>query len=116
MICSGLCRLRCPIESLLAQTGSLDSHKDWIKLRGAGHDQCCGFGGTFAVKYPAISGAIVEDKAACIRATGAEVTVCNEAGCTMNIAGMLHRQGVPSQVRHIAELIAEAMGLDYQQW
>src|SRR5690606_18976610 len=37
MICSGLCRLRCPIESLLAQTGSLDSHKDWIKLRGAGH-------------------------------------------------------------------------------
>jgi L-lactate dehydrogenase complex protein LldE len=54
-------------------------------------DQCCGFGGTFAVKYPAISGAIVEDKATCIAATGANTVICNDAGCTMNISGMLHR-------------------------
>ena len=79
-------------------------------------DQCCGFGGTFAVKYPAISGAIAEDKAGCIKATGAPVTVCNEAGCTMNIAGMLHRKSVDSEVRHIAELIADAMGVDYRRW
>jgi L-lactate dehydrogenase complex protein LldE len=79
-------------------------------------DQCCGFGGTFAVKYPSISGAIVEDKAACIEKTGAAVTVCNEAGCTMNIAGTCHRRGVQTEVKHIAELLAEAMGIDYRQW
>src|SRR5688500_5077496 len=75
-------------------------------------DQCCGFGGTFAVKYPAISGAIVEDKIQCIAATKAETTVCNDAGCTMNISGMCHRHGVETKVRHIAELMAEALGLD----
>jgi L-lactate dehydrogenase complex protein LldE len=79
-------------------------------------DQCCGFGGTFAVKYPAISGAIVEDKVKCLAATGAETAVCNEAGCTMNIAGMCHRAGVRLRVRHLAELIAEAMGIDVEKW
>jgi L-lactate dehydrogenase complex protein LldE len=75
-------------------------------------DQCCGFGGTFAVKYPAISGAIVEDKIQCISKTQAETTICNDAGCTMNISGMCHRHDVPTRVQHIAELIAEAMGID----
>jgi L-lactate dehydrogenase complex protein LldE len=79
-------------------------------------DQCCGFGGTFAVKYPAISGAIVEDKVACIAATKAQVTVCNDAGCTMNISGMCHRHGVDTQVKHIAELMAEALGMDLSKW
>ncbi len=75
-------------------------------------DQCCGFGGTFAVKYPAISGAIVQDKIDCIAKSGAATVVCNDAGCSMNIAGMCHRHGVPAQVRHIAELMADAMGID----
>ena len=79
-------------------------------------DQCCGFGGTFAVKYPAISGAIVEDKANCIAATGANTVICNDAGCTMNISGMLHRRAQPQKVRHIAELMAEAMGIDMTDW
>jgi L-lactate dehydrogenase complex protein LldE len=79
-------------------------------------DQCCGFGGTFAVKYPAISGAIVEDKVKCIEATKATTTVCNDAGCTMNISGMCHRSGVETKVRHIAELMAEAMGMDCTGW
>jgi L-lactate dehydrogenase complex protein LldE len=79
-------------------------------------DQCCGFGGTFAVKYPAISGAIVEDKVACIAATGAQTLVCNDAGCTMNISGMCHRKGVPTEVKHLAEIIAEAMDLDVEKW
>ena len=79
-------------------------------------DQCCGFGGTFAVKYPAISGAIVEDKANCIAATGAGTVICNDAGCTMNISGMLHRRAQPQKVRHIAELMAEAMGIDMAGW
>jgi L-lactate dehydrogenase complex protein LldE len=75
-------------------------------------DQCCGFGGTFAVKYPAISGAIVDDKVQCVSATGAKTLVCNDAGCSMNIAGMCHREGVETKVRHIAELMADAMGID----
>jgi L-lactate dehydrogenase complex protein LldE len=79
-------------------------------------DQCCGFGGTFAVKYPAISGAIVEDKVNCVAATGAQTLICNDAGCTMNISGMCHRRGLQTPVRHIAELIAEAMGIDIQGW
>jgi L-lactate dehydrogenase complex protein LldE len=79
-------------------------------------DQCCGFGGTFAVKYPAISGAIVDDKVKCIADTKAAVTVCNDAGCSMNISGMCHRQGVRTKVKHMAELMAEAMGLDLRKW
>jgi L-lactate dehydrogenase complex protein LldE len=79
-------------------------------------DQCCGFGGTFAVKYPAISGAIVEDKVNCITETKAQTVVCNDAGCTMNISGMCHRRGSDVKVKHIAELMAEAMGIDTSGW
>ena len=79
-------------------------------------DQCCGFGGTFAVKYPAISGAIVEDKVSSIAATKAQTTICNDAGCTMNISGMCNRHGVETRVTHIAELLAEALGIDVDHW
>jgi L-lactate dehydrogenase complex protein LldE len=75
-------------------------------------DQCCGFGGTFAVKYPEISEAIVDDKVRNIEATGAGTTICNDAGCVMNISGMCHRKGVETRVRHIAEVLAETMKLD----
>jgi L-lactate dehydrogenase complex protein LldE len=78
-------------------------------------DQCCGFGGTFAIKYPAISGAIVEDKVKCIEATGAQTTICNDAGCTMNISGMCNRHKVQTRVKHLAEVIAEAMGIETEQ-
>jgi L-lactate dehydrogenase complex protein LldE len=79
-------------------------------------DQCCGFGGTFAVKYPAISGAIVEDKIGCISKTEAATTICNDAGCTMNISGMCHRHIVKTDVKHIAELMAEAMAINIDSW
>lgn len=72
-------------------------------------EQCCGFGGTFAVKYGNISGAMVNDKVACIRATGADTLVCNDGGCSMNIAGACRRQGLDIRVRHIAEILNEAM-------
>jgi L-lactate dehydrogenase complex protein LldE len=75
-------------------------------------DQCCGFGGTFAMKYPAISGAIVEDKVQCIAATKAKTLICNDAGCSMNISGMCHREGVETKTMHIAELIANGLGID----
>jgi L-lactate dehydrogenase complex protein LldE len=79
-------------------------------------DQCCGFGGTFAVKYPSISGAIVDDKTRCIDATKAETLICNDAGCSMNISGMCHRKGMPTRVKHIAELMCEAMNIDPAGW
>ena len=74
-------------------------------------DQCCGFGGTFAVKYPAISGSLVRDKVACIEQAGAPTVVCNDGGCALNIAGSCHREHVDVQLKHIAELIAEGLGV-----
>lgn len=79
-------------------------------------DQCCGFGGTFAVKYPAISGAIVEDKVACIAETKATTLICNDAGCSMNISGMCNRLNVPVKTRHLAEVMAEAMGIGVESF
>lgn len=79
-------------------------------------DQCCGFGGTFAIKYPAISGAIVSDKVKTVADTKADTLICNDAGCTMNISGMCHREGVETRVKHIAELMAEALGMDLEKW
>ncbi len=78
-------------------------------------DQCCGFGGTFAIKYPAISGAMVEDKVKHMAETGAKVAVCNDAGCTMNISGMCNRAGIETRVTHLAEVIAQAMGIDTRE-
>ncbi len=58
----------------------------------AGQIECCGFGGTFSVKQSAISWAMVEDKCAAIRQSGAELLVSADAGCLMNIGGALQRQ------------------------
>jgi L-lactate dehydrogenase complex protein LldE len=72
-------------------------------------DQCCGFGGTFAVKHADISGAMVRDKLRCIEATGADLVICNDGGCTMNIEGAARRAGLKVTFRHIAQLLDEAM-------
>jgi L-lactate dehydrogenase complex protein LldE len=67
---------------------------------------CCGFGGTFSVKYPDISNAIVERKAERIAATGAGMLLAGDLGCLMNMAGKLSRQGRKIAVRHVAEVLA----------
>lgn len=69
-------------------------------------EQCCGFGGSFAVKYPHISGSILERKLDCIQKSGADTLVANDAGCLMHMAGGLERQKIPVQARHIAEILA----------
>jgi L-lactate dehydrogenase complex protein LldE len=74
-------------------------------------EQCCGFGGTFAAKYPQISGSMVRDKTKCIRSTGAPMVVSSEPGCTMNMAGACRREGCGVSFTSLAELIAEGMGL-----
>ncbi len=71
-----------------------------------GAETCCGFGGTFCVKYPEISDKMVDDKAADIAATGAEAVLAGDLGCLLNIAGKLSRRGDPVEVRHIAEVLA----------
>jgi len=69
-------------------------------------DVCCGFGGTFCVKYPEISDAIVGKKADSIAATGALTLLAGDLGCLMNMAGKLQRMGKPVNARHVAELLA----------
>ncbi len=67
---------------------------------------CCGFGGTFSVKYPDISNAIVARKAEHIAATGADLLLAGDLGCLMNMAGKLSRQGRTIAARHVAEVLA----------
>jgi L-lactate dehydrogenase complex protein LldE len=69
-------------------------------------DVCCGFGGTFSVKYPDVSNAMVSQKAEKAANTGASLLLGNDLGCLMNIAGKLSREGKPIQARHIAEVLA----------
>jgi L-lactate dehydrogenase complex protein LldE len=68
-------------------------------------DQCCGFGGSFAIRYPQISGNMVEDKMQCILSSGADCVVSTDAGCLMNIGGRMHREGKQVELLHIAELL-----------
>jgi len=67
---------------------------------------CCGFGGTFCVKYPDISNRMVTDKAAHIERSGADTVMAGDLGCLLNIAGKLKRNNSAIRVRHIAEILA----------
>ena len=70
-------------------------------------NRCCGFGGTFSVKYPDISGAILSDKVERILDTGADAVVGCDMSCLMNIGGMLGRRTSDVKTLHIAQLLAE---------
>ena len=67
---------------------------------------CCGFGGTFCVKYPEISVRMASDKARDSQATGADTLLAGDLGCLLNMAGRLSREGHPIKVRHVAEVLA----------
>jgi L-lactate dehydrogenase complex protein LldE len=100
--CSGLREL-----GILAQPRRLLSAVEGLEMRKLeGNDVCCGFGGTFCVKYPAISNAIVEEKAAAIERTGADLLLGGDLGCLMNMAGKLSRRGSPVRSYHTAEVLA----------
>jgi L-lactate dehydrogenase complex protein LldE len=73
-------------------------------------DECCGFGGTFAVKNADTSVAMVSDKARHVRETGAEVLVAGDNSCLMNIGGALTRQRAGVRVMHLAEILAATEG------
>lgn len=72
----------------------------------ADREACCGFGGTFCVKYPEISDRMVTNKINDIIATGADTLVAGDLGCLMNMAGKLKREGAAIRVRHVAEILA----------
>ncbi|MEO1204749.1 MAG: (Fe-S)-binding protein [Pseudomonadota bacterium] len=100
--CSGLREL-----GIQAQPRTLLAHIDGIEMKPlAGNDVCCGFGGTFCVKYPDISTAIVGDKTKAIGETGAGMLLGGDLGCLMNMAGKLSREGQSVRVMHAAEVLA----------
>ncbi len=68
---------------------------------------CCGFGGTFSVKFPEVSVAMGEDKVQAAAAAGAEYLVANDSGCLMHLAGLIHRKGLALKTLHLAQLLAE---------
>ena len=75
-----------------------------------GNDVCCGFGGTFCVKYPAISNAVVGEKADAIDRSGASLLLGGDLGCLMNMAGKLKRKGSSVRSFHAAEVLAGMAG------
>ena len=76
---------------------------DFVELPGA--DQCCGFGGSFAVRLPEVSSAILDRKLAAVEATGADCVVACDAGCLMQMGGGLSRRGSRVRALHLAELL-----------
>jgi L-lactate dehydrogenase complex protein LldE len=81
------------------------NHVELIELKN--EHECCGFGGTFSVKQPAISGAMVADKIEDIIQTGASRILAGDCGCLMNISGAMEYQNVPIKGQHLAEFIWE---------
>ena len=67
---------------------------------------CCGFGGTFCVKYPDISDKMAADKTADAAATGADLLLAGDLGCLMNMAGKAGRDGRAFRARHVVEVLA----------
>ncbi|AKJ28509.1 (Fe-S)-binding protein [Caldimonas brevitalea] len=99
--CAGLRELGVKQQprELLARTGATVTEM-------AQCEQCCGFGGTFAVKYGAISTAIADEKCDQIAATGAQAVVLGDLGCMLHLEGRMRRRGnVSTRVIHIAEIL-----------
>jgi L-lactate dehydrogenase complex protein LldE len=101
--CSGLRELgvKAQPRALLAGVAGL------TLVEMANPEVCCGFGGTFCVKYPDISNAMLIDKIGDIGATGADTLLAGDLGCLMNMAGKLQREGRAVRVRHTAEVLAD---------
>ncbi|WP_237215971.1 (Fe-S)-binding protein [Falsiroseomonas oryziterrae] len=100
--CSGLREL-----GIKAQPRKLLGSVDGLVLKELPDSEvCCGFGGTFCVKYPDISVRMVSDKAKDVRETGADTLLAGDMGCLLNMAGRLQREGAAVKVRHVAEVLA----------
>ena len=103
--CHGLRELdnKRPPRELLAKVHGLEL----VEMAEA--ETCCGFGGTFAAKFPMISTAMGEVKCASALDTGAEYIVSSDSSCLMHIQGLIDRQGKPIKTIHLAEILVPAM-------
>ncbi|MFN4088571.1 MAG: (Fe-S)-binding protein [Alphaproteobacteria bacterium] len=100
--CSGLREL-----GIKTQPRALLDGVEGLALREMAEPEvCCGFGGTFCVKYPEISDAMVRRKTADIGASGAGTLLAGDMGCLLNMAGKLTREGSTVKCRHVAEVLA----------
>lgn len=101
--CAGLRHLR-----IKRQPRELLTHNANLVLKEMKETEtCCGFGGTFCVKYPDISARMASDKIQRIEQTGADTVLGGDLGCLMNIAGRLRRQGKAIRARHAVEVLAD---------
>jgi L-lactate dehydrogenase complex protein LldE len=103
--CSGLRSL-----GIREQPRRLLASVDGLELRELPEAEvCCGFGGTFCVKFPDISNVMIADKTRNIAATGAELVLAGDLGCLMNMAGKARREGRAFKARHVVEVLAGAL-------
>jgi L-lactate dehydrogenase complex protein LldE len=102
--CHGLRELgnKRPARELLAKVRGLEL----VEMKDA--EVCCGFGGTFAAKFPMISTAMGEVKCASAFETGAEYIISNDSSCLMQVQGLLSRQGSKVKTIHLAEVLAQS--------
>jgi len=104
--CAGLRQL-----GIKAQPRALLAQMPGVQLREmSGAEDCCGFGGSFALKFGEISAAIAEKKCRGIAAAEADAVVLGDLGCMLNIEGKLRRMGVATRVLHVAEVLAGDAG------
>ena len=104
--CSGLGASGCR----RSRASSWPASRGWSCARWSERDVCCGFGGTFCVKYPDISNVMAGDKTKNIAATGAELVLAGDLGCLMNMAGKASREGRSFKARHVVEVLAGDIG------
>jgi L-lactate dehydrogenase complex protein LldE len=96
-------RVEGPPRTLLASVDNLE-------LRAMDCEtECCGFGGTFSARYPDVSSSMLDKKLASAARTNAELVVLNDAGCMLQVDGGARRRGCEFQVKHLAEVLDEAM-------
>ena len=99
------CHLLREMEVTEAPVRLLDAAPGVARVELPDAEQCCGFGGTFAVKYPHISEEMLADKVAAATASGADTLTACDMGCLMHIGGAVSRQRLPIRVRHIAQVL-----------
>ena len=99
------CHLLREMEVTQAPQRLLDAAPGVERVELPDAEQCCGFGGTFAIKYPHISEEMLADKVAAATSSGADTLTACDMGCLMHIGGAVSRQGLPFRVRHIAQVL-----------
>ena len=101
------------LMGLGSQAQELAAQVDGVEVNDlAGADQCCGFGGLFAVKMPEISGAMLNDKVKNINAADADMILTGDCSCMTQMNGGLSRQHSAKRVTHIADLLAQGLEQD----